>query len=293
MPKKSSSNKRQGIRVGVRKHRISSDTDTRPLKENALEGGMVKTPNILVCLGLDNSRIESLAAIVSSSIFHIGHPLRLFPIFKTENGKYVVKTGLSRCSHVVVLGLGLLIFIEKVLACLSMLHSKNFKAVHIILGVSVLSVHFCGWLFAASVILHPKETADVLNSWLPLQEILTRETGRKMTQFSDLSASVKCVAVTVITILIAFNVGIASVLLRPMPTFWVYFVADLGLFPKSNMNFLPIKMLFFPAEMFVSLSLMTSAAFSLGILVLGIGLHNLFAVTIRLDQYFTKSNNCI
>ena len=287
MPRRSGGSKRRGIQVGVRKHRISNPTELLAFNDDPAysspKGQKLQLAlNILENLGLDQSKLESLAAFLSSLIFQACHTLHLLPIFRTVDRKYLVKTGFSSYSHRFVLAVGLLISIQKFIACLVMFQSSTeFSAVNKIAGLSLFAVHFCGWLFSWSVILQPQETADALNGWQSLQRILMVETGRAVTEFTDVGATLKYIAVVIITTWVALAVGAATVVLKPLPVFWVHSAAKLGLFPPSHMSWLPMKMLFFPLEMVVSLSLMIPSAFSVGTLVLGIGLHKVFANAIR------------
>ena len=233
--------------------------------------------------------IQSLAVLFSNTVYRSGDVLNLYPIMKTKTEgkdevKFVAKTGSALYLHYLTLGLGFLISMEKVRACAELVLSHEYEAIEKVLGISILAVHFSGWLFSLGVILRPDETADLLNSWSSVSKILTGETGegRKVSPFTSVGASGRYIIVVIVTTWIAFVVGGISLFLAPIPVTWVHFARPaLHSVPKDYMHSIYIKLVFFPLEMAVSLPLMVSSAFSVGTVILGIGLQKKFADAIR------------
>ena len=174
-----------------------------------------------------------------------------------------------------------LMFLHKIWGLGSLLLQEELKAETFMCASNFL-VYFASFSISLVMLVRPKETMALLNSWPLILSCLKQAGKPEPTQFDVMSEAVKLISFFAMTQGVAVSAPVCSLLVSTMPTCLLPTTESLGLIPQGLLPRFAWQLLFLPLEYATHIPPMLLASLVLGILlVLIIGLSRIYCRKLR------------
>ena len=250
--------KKRGILLGVAKYKI---------KSKALKPKQGKR----TVLGFGESVYVAFGRKSFEFLFYCCGKLYLAPFTRTESGEYVPLDRKSKLIHYFVWLVMFLTLLHKIVVLAMMLLFAELKTEAFICA-SQLLVYFISFGVSLGMIARPKESMDLLNSWPYILSCLKEVRGDRPSQFDDVSASLKLIAVVLAPQAIALAGPLLSLVYSSIPTCYFPMAESLGLIPDGLLPGFAWQLIFSPLEYITYLPPTLSAPLtgSIGLTFIGV-----------------------
>ena len=213
-------------------------------------------------------------------LFYWCSKLYLAPFTRTETGEYVSLDRKSKGIHYLVWFIMFLALLHKIVVLAIMLSDEELK-IEAFICASQFLVYFISFGVSLGMIARPKESMDLLNSWPYILSCLKEVRGDGPSQFDDLSASLKLIAVVLAPQAIALGGPLLSLVYSTIPTCYFPMAQSLGLIPEGLLPRFTWQLIFSPLEYITYLPPMLSAPLSGSLLLILIGVLRMVCSELR------------
>ena len=265
---KRSTGRKRGIQRGVAKHKIRS----RPVA-GKLEGERR-------LLGFAESVYFATSKRCFEFWFLWCDKLYLAPFTRSTAGVYVPSDWKRKLIHYVVWFIIFLSLLHKLWVLGRMLLYEELK-VETFMCMSQFLVYFVPVCISLGVILRPKETMDLLNSWPLLFQSLKEVRDDIPSPFDNLSAALEIISTLVSTQVIALTMALFSLAFSTLPTCYFPAMENLGLIPAGLLPRFCWQLIFFPLEYATYLPPMLIASLAGGIVLIETGVYKIYTAELR------------
>ena len=268
MGKNGSTGKMCGIERGVAKHRIRS------------ESGKGEGSERLV-FGIQDTVYFSMARKCFEFWFHTCTMLYLTPFTRTTSGKYVQRDRKGTLAHFLVWLIKLVMLLHKLWGLGTLLLYDDLKIETFLCACQVLT-YLNSFSMGMVMLVRPKETMDLLNSWTLILFCLKQCGKAEPTQYDELSEALKVICLLTVTQGAALASAMFSLIFSTLPTCYFPTAERLGLLPNNCM--LPRfvwQLIFFPLEYAAYLAPMLCAPFGFSMLLIFIGVCRIYTNELR------------
>ena len=265
---KTTTGKKRGVQRGVAKHKIGS----RPVKENGDEQ---------LLFGLREAVYFSMARKCFEFFLHSCATIYLTPFTRTADGQYVPRGRKGMVMHYTVWLVKCILFLHKTLGLGTLLLYDNEFNIETIMCAAHFILYFISFSISLVMLVKPKETMDLLNSWPLILSCLKQPGKPEPTQFDDLSEAFKLIALLIMTQGAAVGGAIVSHIFSTLPTCYLATAERLGLIPQGLLPRSAWRSFFFPLEYATYLLPMLSASFACSLFLIVIGVFRIYSRTLR------------
>ena len=266
MGKKSTSKKR-GIQRGAAKHKIRSKLLTGKDSKRTV-------------LGITASVYFSIGRKCFEFLLHGCGKLYLAPFTPTASGEYVPLDRKARLMHYFIWFLNFLTFLHKLGGLVTSLLQEDVN-IETFMGTSVFVAYLAALCLSLSMIARPRETIDLLNSWPYILSCLKEVQSDVPSEFDDMSATLKLIALLAVTQGLAVGLALVSLPFSRLPTCVFPTAERLCMIPKGLLPRYAWQLVFLPIEYATHLPFMLSAAFAGSFILILVGVSRIYGNALR------------
>ena len=209
--------------------------------------------------------------------FYSSTVLYLTPFTRTAHGQYNLRDHKSMIAHYFVGFIMLLMFLQKTCGLGTLLLYDELKIETFICAANFL-VYYVSFSLSLVMLVRPKETMDLLNSWPLILHCLKQPIP---TQYDDLSEAFKLIALLTVTQGVALSAAMCSLIFSTLPTCYFPVAERLGFIPQGLLPRFAWQLLFFPPEYATYIPPMLSAPLALSMLLILIGVFRTYSYRLR------------
>ena len=249
MPKRASGRKK-GIRRNISRHRVGSK------KRSDGEDGE------------NRSKYFYYAQKCYEFTFAASRKFRLMGLTRTSSGQYVLSGRKDQILHCITIVLYLAVSYRNTMQAMTVILNEDLGAKSF-LCLSQAAIFFIPLYMSVGVVLRPKETVDLLNSWSYVS--IETDSGTKFHPLNDMSASLKVIAAFTCCYGITTGTGFISTVRSDLPMCVFPTLERFGLIPEGILPRFAWQILVVPVEWILYVSPMAVAHFGACILFMGNG----------------------
>ena len=190
----------------------------------------------------------------------------------TTSGKLEMLPPRALCLHYLALVIFGFNLVHKAAAAVQQAVYHQLLELDTMFSVGLFIAYFTGFAILLGPILKAAETVEVLNALeRPLKE-MGKYTGRKVSQYSDISSSLRVICFAILGFVFTFGASIINLISPDLPSFIAPFLMNHGLLPNGPMLSIFWRILFFPVE-YIILAVpvsITTYTINMGHLVIGV-----------------------
>ena len=151
--------------------------------------------------------------------------------------------------------------------------------------ITLFLAYFDSVCVSLGVIIRPKETMDLLNSWPVILSCLKELRHDVPSPFNDISESFELMALLLISQGIAVAAALFSLAFSTLPACYFPLVESLGLIPDGLLPRFAWQLIFFPLEYATVLPLMLIHSFAGGIIFIVVAVYKIYINELRSVQF--------
>ena len=266
---KKSNGKKRGIQRGVGKHKIQS----RPTDSAAQHGKKY--------LDVSGIGFAELGRKCFELTFRGAEYFCLAPFTRTLNGEYVPLDLRQRTRHYVALSIVYALTLQKTWGTLEMVISEELR-LETFMCISLYLVWSAPSMVCLGIWARPQEAMDLLNSWPKILSCLEEIEGETApSPFDSNSASVKAIGLNVALQGTAVAAGLVTIIFDNLPICFLQVGNRFGLIPDGILPHFWWQLIFSPLEHFIHVAPMLCTGFTVGILVISLGVLKVYTGKLR------------
>ena len=271
MPKKSSSSRKRGIAWGIPRHRVRPKDETDRRTEENIEKNSRFRRSKLSSFGEKCFKFKTLCCT----------KLHLVGFTSSATGKFVPASRKDQIWHYIVAAFFLALSIEKIWGTTQMFKNEELR-VESFLCLCLALIYGGGILLSLGVVLRPKETIDLLNSWAHISDSLESiDPSSQSRPLDNIPTCLKVISSLLVTQGICLAVLLFSFCMDDLPTFLFARVQRLGWLPEGLLPRWAWQILFAPMEWLMAQPYMLMAAYTPDFLFMQNGLLDIYLQHLR------------
>ena len=170
--------------------------------------------------------------------------------------------------------------IYKLVVTMQLLISEELNAATIMCAVTLL-IFIVSAISALGTSWNKMEMRDLMNSWAPLGRSINESTGSQFEVLSSVPVCLKLIAITCLTLCVAFNAAALSLVFEDLPVCVFPIIKSRGIIPANTLPTFWWQLAFVPLEVVTLLPPMLVAAFNTHALIIGLEVIRSYADDLR------------